>query len=508
VVLNDVSVSGSQYWSLSRLSQRGFVSSGAGVDKGVPIGALNSLTITNFTDNSTKGSLVVDLVKHKCAYYKNEGGSGYQGYDLYHNTIAQAAAGGLPVTQTNHSSMVCNGQSYGPVELWAITPPTGDPDRVLKYTLVYKAGTNYLISYQTTGTEPLSNEKGVMEKVQMSQVELRTVYSVVNASSWDPGFFSPDQCPFPPASSPNSDNETLHVSQRGGGRARGFPPACTYGPSPAPAPQPTPAPFPPSFPCPMEGADYIGISAACGDACITGKEDIVVTYTPVRTDADGATTPPPGVTSACFYAPESNAATLNVTIQPATPLPHTKEVTEAMSKIEMPRATCIPTGITPVHGAVSTILPRGYSCTVTNIPWCSPQIDLDFEIVLDAGKTGKPYVLKMPCQYAPKVCKPTEYCCPDAKKCLTPTKTTCDPSATTTACGGSEICCPLTKLCVTAGPACVSPCVGTTSYCCPEALKCLTPTSPGTLPNTCPAGQFLCPLTSLCVTAGPVCSPP
>jgi hypothetical protein len=388
-LLNDVSISGSQYWSLSQLSQRGFVSSGGGVDKGRPIAALNSLTITNFTDNSTKGSLVVDLVKHKCSYYKNEGGSGYAGYDLYHNTVAQAVAGGLPVTQTNHSSMVCNGQSYGPVELWALTPPTGDPNRVLKYTLVYKAGSNYLISYQTSGTEELPNEKGVMEKVQMSQVELRSVYSVVNASSWEPGFFSPDQCFFPPAPSPNNGNTTL---LRGSAAA-----GCTYGPAPAPAPaKPTPAPFPPKFPCPTQGTDYIGISAACGGACAAGKEDIMVTYTPVRND--GATTPPPGVTSACFYTPEFNAGSLNVTIQPATPLPHTKEVARAMSKIEMPRATCIPTSIKPVHGAVSTILPRGYSCTITNIPWCSPQIDLDFEIVLDAGKTSKPFVLKMPCQ--------------------------------------------------------------------------------------------------------------
>jgi hypothetical protein len=148
----------------------------------------------------------------------------------------------------------------------------------------------------------------------------------------------------------------------------------------------------------MQGTDYIGINAACDAGCATGKEGIAITYTPASTVADGST-PPAGVTSACFYAPESNAATLNVTIQPATPLPHTKEMTEAMSKIEMPRAECV-SGHGP-HGVMSTVLPRGYSCTITNIPWCTPAIDMDFEIMFYAGQKVKPYVLKIPCQYAP-----------------------------------------------------------------------------------------------------------
>ena len=104
----------------------------------------------------------------------------------------------------------------------------------------------------------------------------------------------------------------------------------------------------------------------------------------------------------------------------------------------------------------------------------------------------------------------SEYCCPDAKHCLKPTKKTCGGAGDK--CAAGEVCCPLTKLCVTAGAACVSPCPSN-SYCCPHALKCLTPTNPGTLcdPNddmACKAGELCCPLTKECVTAGGDCKPP
>eukprot|EP00935_MAST-01C_sp_MAST-1C-sp1_P002050 g2050.t1 len=52
------------------------------------------------------------------------------------------------------------------------------------------------------------------------------------------------------------------------------------------------------------------------------------------------------------------------------------------------------------------------------------------------------------------VCKSTEYCCPDAKKCLTPTHKSCQGNAN--ACSAGEVCCPLTKLCVKPGAACIS----------------------------------------------------
>jgi hypothetical protein len=46
------------------------------------------------------------------------------------------------------------------------------------------------------------------------------------------------------------------------------------------------------------------------------------------------------------------------------------------------------------------------------------------------------------------VCKMTEYCCPAAGACLTPTKTACKSG---TDCGTGQACCPLTGVCVTPG---------------------------------------------------------
>ena len=111
------------------------------------------------------------------------------------------------------------------------------------------------------------------------------------------------------------------------------------------------------------------------------------------------------------------------------------------------------------------------------------------------------------------VCKYTEYCCPDAKHCLTPTKTSCA-SDVDAACGTGEVCCPLTKVCVTPGAACTSPCAADTEYCCPDAKHCLTPVKPGTFctgPGTqgsCGSGEVCCPLLNECVTVGAACTAP
>merc|ERR1711907_669911 len=48
---------------------------------------------------------------------------------------------------------------------------------------------------------------------------------------------------------------------------------------------------------------------------------------------------------------------------------------------------------------------------------------------------------------AAPVCKSSEYCCPDAKACLTPTKAEGD-------CKKGEVCCPVTKMCVAPGADC------------------------------------------------------
>ena len=110
------------------------------------------------------------------------------------------------------------------------------------------------------------------------------------------------------------------------------------------------------------------------------------------------------------------------------------------------------------------------------------------------------------------VCNATEYCCPDAKHCLTPTATSCaaGPEGEAAAeCAAGQVCCPLTKICVKPGAACQSPCAAK-EYCCPDARKCLTPTNPGTFCSAakdCKKNELCCPLTNLCVSAGASCVP-
>ena len=107
-------------------------------------------------------------------------------------------------------------------------------------------------------------------------------------------------------------------------------------------------------------------------------------------------------------------------------------------------------------------------------------------------------------------CADTEYCCPDAKHCLTPTKTSCAKDASV--CSAGQTCCPLTKLCVTVGKPCASPCKEGNTYCCPDALACLEPTNPGVLcgdASDCDAanGEVCCPLTKICVKPHEKCAP-
>lgn len=106
-------------------------------------------------------------------------------------------------------------------------------------------------------------------------------------------------------------------------------------------------------------------------------------------------------------------------------------------------------------------------------------------------------------------CKASEYCCPDAKKCLTPTSTSCKNDAN--ACSKGEVCCPLTKICVKPGADCSSPCADQNSYCCPDAKHCVTPTDAGVFcskTNPCKhASDVCCPLTNLCVSVGAACTP-
>jgi len=108
-------------------------------------------------------------------------------------------------------------------------------------------------------------------------------------------------------------------------------------------------------------------------------------------------------------------------------------------------------------------------------------------------------------------CSSTEFCCPDAKACLTPTGTSCAKDAK--ACSAGQICCPFTKECVTASHPCtpVRECKNT-EFCCPDAKHCLTPVAPGTMCDpadkaACPSPQVCCPLIKQCVTVGASCDP-
>ena len=114
-------------------------------------------------------------------------------------------------------------------------------------------------------------------------------------------------------------------------------------------------------------------------------------------------------------------------------------------------------------------------------------------------------------------CGASSYCCPDAMRCLTPSKTTCKGDQAG-ACTGGAVCCPLTELCVAAGRSCTSACQAPWAekalFCCPDAKACLAPTDPGVLcaaDSDCQQGHSTpvtcCPLTNLCVTAADACQP-
>lgn len=206
--LNRQLIVGSQYWSLEMLSTRGMVSSGPGIDKGLPTAALNRLTVTNYSDASPQASLETDLVKKTCIYFPVEGGAAYAGYDYYRNFIAGASAAGIPVVQSNESSFVRFGRERGPVNIWRAQPPSAI-GRTLVYTIAFKAGSNELVAYEITGVEKLPNSQGEMVDVNLVQSEVRSNYQSV--TSFADGFFDVDRaCFFAPSSPPT----TFDVGQK------------------------------------------------------------------------------------------------------------------------------------------------------------------------------------------------------------------------------------------------------------------------------------------------------
>ena len=99
----------------------------------------------------------------------------------------------------------------------------------------------------------------------------------------------------------------------------------------------------------------------------------------------------------------------------------------------------------------------GFFCDAQSCDQCHPD-DVGYHAMAQTMATGLGLG-------SLSTCKTTEYCCPDAKHCLTPTKTSClhDEDA----CASGDVCCPLTKICVTPGAACASSCADQGTYCCP-----------------------------------------
>ena len=222
-VLNDVTSTASQYWSLAALSTRGLVSSGPGIDKGLTGTVVNRLTVTNYT-NAASGSLVTDLVDRRCDYFGVEGGASYPGPDAYRTIFAASLASpATPTGQYNESNWVHDGVSYGPVNIWWQTPPTGVPNRTLQYTLVFPEGSNELLGYLVNGTESLPNCAADPAcppvVVTLDEAEIRTGYEVV--TSWPADFFSTEAaCLFgtPPPPPPPVDgcyDGGLHTNSTG-----------------------------------------------------------------------------------------------------------------------------------------------------------------------------------------------------------------------------------------------------------------------------------------------------
>ena len=143
-----------------------------------------------------------------------------------------------------------------------------------------------------------------------------------------------------------------------------------------------------------------------------------------------------------------------------------------------------------------TLIQNPKTCEDNDCVWCT------------SGE--KPYcAIPSTCPGGKKQCNSTEYCCPDAKHCLTPTNVSC---LNGEACGKGEVCCPLTKICVIPGNPCDTPC-GVGEYCCPDAKHCLTPVNPGVFcspedKDACADGDVCCPVTKVCVAVGKACTPP
>ena len=135
-----------------------------------------------------------------------------------------------------------------------------------------------------------------------------------------------------------------------------------------------------NFPCPTSGDHYIGFAVACGPECAQDKDTPRVEYLPQDpTPVPGTKAKTPrGVTSACFFSHQDSKAPVNVTITPDKPITIQDHELwdEIKGNITMPKVSCL-YAVDTQH-AISTVLPPGYACTLTNIPYCNPLYNIDF----------------------------------------------------------------------------------------------------------------------------------
>ena len=188
VVTNSQRIVGMQYWSFEQQSQRGVIASAQGVDQCAGTPVLNHLSVTNYSDTGPEGSLVTDMVRRTCSYTANEGGASYAGYDFYTNQIKSLRAAGVRVNQYQVANWEYEGVSYGAVDIWEAIPPQ-EPSRNLTYRIIYRAGSNLMLSYQSTGREQLPCN-GTAVNVTLDSTSINTEYTITQASAWPAVFFS------------------------------------------------------------------------------------------------------------------------------------------------------------------------------------------------------------------------------------------------------------------------------------------------------------------------------
>jgi hypothetical protein len=140
----------------------------------------------------------------------------------------------------------------------------------------------------------------------------------------------------------------------------------------------------------------MGVDISCGADCADGSAGMTIEYSPKFESATRLPSTPAAVTSMCFYGNDANKASINATVGVATATLSLSQV-QALANMTMPKVECV-YDKRASGAAYETTIPPGYACTMTELPWCSPMIDLDFQITFTSGNPKvKSMTLPMPC---------------------------------------------------------------------------------------------------------------